>query len=105
MGCFETQIIPKAKRTPRILGFVDELTKKQAQQARAKVLELVNQGRILVTSQIKFGDVCRRFLEVRLPQLGVGAQSRYRSQIRNHIMPASGEMRIVDVADRCAIEA
>jgi len=95
----------KSKRTTRILGFVDEITKKEAMKARAKALELVNQGRILVTSQIKFADVCRRFLEVRLPQLGVGAQSRYRSQINTHIMPAFGEMRIVDVADRCSIEA
>lgn len=93
----------KLKRTPRTLGFADTISKKEAMKLRAQVLEVVNQGRVLVSSQIKFKDICKRFEDVRLPQLDVGTQSRYRSQIKTHILPAWGEFRMCDI-DRAAIE-
>src|SRR5262249_41388760 len=43
-------------------------------------------------------------VDVRIPQLGVAAQSKYQSQISNHILPAFGELRMCDV-DRPAVEA
>ncbi|MCL5744395.1 MAG: site-specific integrase [Acidobacteria bacterium] len=92
------------RREPRILGFVDEISAKQARQRRAEVLEVVNAGRVLVQSQIRFKDIARRFLDVRVPQLGFATQNKYCGQISNHLLPAFGELRMCDI-DRPAVEA
>jgi integrase len=85
------------RREQRILGFVDEISAKEARTRRAEALELVNAGRVLVQSQIRFKDIAKRFLELRVPQLGVATQAQYRCQIDNHIIPAFGEMRMCDI--------
>jgi integrase len=92
------------KREPRILGFIDEVSLKQAKHLRAEVLEIVNAGRSLVQSQIRFKDMARRFLDVRVPQLGFATQNKYKTQIENHLLPAFGAMRMCDI-DRPAVEA
>jgi integrase len=94
----------RLQRQRRILGFVDEMTATKAKQERARLLEIVNAGRVLVQSQIRFKDIARRFLDVRVPQLGFAAQKKYRTQIENHILPAFGELRMCDI-DRPAVEA
>ena len=94
----------KLKRERQNLGFVDEITVKQAKQERAKLLEIVNQGRMLVQSQIRCKDIAKRFLEVRVPQLGFATQNKYRTQIENHILPAFGELRMCDI-DRPTVKA
>jgi hypothetical protein len=92
-----------AKRERRNLGFIDETPVKQARQRRAELLEIVNAGRVLVQSQIRFKDIARRFLDVRVPQLGFATQNKYRTQIENHILPAFGELRMCDI-DRPGLE-
>jgi len=94
----------KLKREARILGFVDEISTKAAKQRRAEVLEIVNAGRVLIQSQIHFKDIAKRFLDVRVPQLGFATQNKYRTQITNHLLPAFGEMRMCDI-DRPSVEA
>jgi integrase len=94
----------KKSRERRILGFADEITKKQAMQLRAELLEVINAGRLLVQSQYKFKEVAKRFLDVRLPQLGVATQAKYRCQIANHLLPAFAELRMCDI-DRPRVEA
>jgi len=64
---------------------------------------VVNAGRVLVQSQIYFRDVAKRFLAIRVPQLGIATQNKYRTQIDNHILPAFGDMRMCDI-DRPAVE-
>jgi len=93
----------RLKRVRKILGFIDEMTVKQAKQQRGELLEVVNAGRIFVQAQIKFKDVARRFLDVRVPQLGFATQKKYRTQIENHILPAFSELRLCDI-DRPAVE-
>lgn len=92
-----------SRREARSLGFVDEISKKEAMKRRAQVLELVNEGRVLVQSQILFKHLVQRFLDIRVPQLGFAAQRKYATQIRNHILPAFGELRLCDI-DRPAVE-
>jgi integrase len=94
----------RLQRQRRNLGFLDEITAKQAKQERARVLEVVNQGRVLVQSQIRFKDIARRFLEVRVPQLGFATQNKYRTQIELHLLPVFGELRMCDI-DRPSVEA
>lgn len=85
------------------LGFVDEMGRKRAMQLRAEVLETINAGRFVVQSQIRFRDLTKGFVEVRLGQLGVATQAQYRSQIDNHLLPAFGEQKLCEI-DRPAIE-
>lgn len=94
----------KTKREARILGFVDEISLKQVKHLRAEVLEVVNACRALVQSQIRFKDMARRFLDVRVPQLGFATQNKYRTQIENRPLPAFGDLRMCDI-DRPAVEA
>lgn len=93
----------KATRPREILGFLDEISQKEALRRRAALLEAVNSGRLLVQAQAKFGDVADRFEKIRIPQLGVSTQSKYRTQIKLHIRPAFGELRLCDI-DRPAVE-
>src|ERR1700679_941836 len=51
----------RRKREQRILGFVDEISVKEARTRRAEALGLVNAGKVLVQSQIRFKDVHKRF--------------------------------------------
>lgn len=90
-------------RPREILGFVDEISQKEALRRRAALLEAVNCGRLLVQSQAKFKDVVKRFEAVRVPQLGFSTRSKYRTQIKLHILPAFGELKLCDI-DRPRVE-
>lgn len=79
-----------------ILGYIDTMTKAQALQARARVLESVNKQKHAETL-MTFTDVAKRFIEVRVPQLGVAVQKRYPSQIENHLIPYFGHMALSDI--------
>jgi integrase len=86
-----------------VLGLVSELSRKDAMAARARTLEIVNQGRVIIQSQVPFKALVERFLTIRVPQLGVATQNKYQAQINNHILPAFGEMRLCEI-DRAAVE-
>jgi len=90
-------------RRKQTLGFLDTITLKQAKALRAEALEAANMGKILADSQVKFKHVAQRFLNVRVPQLGVAAQAKYSGQIARHILPAFGEMKMCEI-DRPAVE-
>lgn len=93
----------KSGRPREILGFIDEIGKKEALRRRAALLEVVNSGRLLVQSQAKFKDIVRRFLDTRVPQLGFSTQKKYRGQTNLHILPAFGEMKMCEI-DSMAVE-
>ena len=93
----------RRKRDVRVLGYLDEISSKEALKRRAVELDAVNAGRIVVQAQIRFGDLARRFVDLRVPQLGVATQAKYRIQIENHILPAFGEMQLFEI-DRVHVE-
>jgi integrase len=93
----------KKVRHEEKLGFVDEITRAQAERLRAKTLEMVNAHRTIAQSQVTFANVARRFLDTRLPQLGVATQKKYRLQIKNHLLPFFGPMRMSEI-DRPIVE-
>ena len=47
------------KREVRVIGFLDETTKKKAMELRGQVLEQVNSGRVLLQAQIRFKDLVK----------------------------------------------
>ena len=106
---FTRPVIDKAtgqrvkRRTAQPLGFVDDTPRRQAMELRAQCLEMVNAGRMLAQSQLRFRDIAQRFLDIRVPQLGIATQNKYRIQINKHILPAFGAMQMHEV-DRSAVE-
>lgn len=100
-------ILPNGARTkrrqPEALGFVDEISKKRAMELRAKVLEQVNSHRMLAQSNMLFRDVAKRFIDAYVPNLGFAVQGRYPSQIKVHLIPAFGDLRMGDI-DRPSVE-
>ncbi len=91
------------QRKAEPLGFLDQINKNKAMELRAKVLEEVNAHRMLAQTNMLFRDVAKRFVDVRVPQLGVAVQQRYPSQIKVHLLPAFGDLKMVDI-DRPAVE-
>lgn len=93
----------KRVRQEHKLGFVDEISVKRAKELRAAVLETINAGRFVAQSQVLFKDATKRYVDVRLPQLGVATQAQYKSQIDNHLLPAFGDQKLSEI-DRPAVE-
>lgn len=85
------------------LGFVDEINIKEARKLRAELLETINAGRFVAQSNVLFKDLVRRFNEIRLKQLGVTTQAQYSCQIKNHLLPAFGKLKLCEI-DRPAVE-
>jgi len=94
----------KRRRVARVLGFLDEITRKEVMTRRSQALELVNAGRVLLQAQVRFRDLVAQYLEARLPQLGAAAQARYRSHIERHILPTFAERKLSEI-EKPAIEA
>lgn len=93
----------KIVRPEHRLGFLDELSKKRAMELRAQLLESINAHRFIVQSQLLFRDLAKRYVDVRLKQLGVATQAQYRSQISNHLLPAFGDLKLSEI-DRPSVE-
>jgi integrase len=87
------------KRIEERLGYCDDITKARAMHLRAQTLEVVNSHRTIAQSEVLFKNLVRRFLDERVPKLGFAAQQRYPLQIKNHLLPAFGEMRLSEVED------
>jgi integrase len=85
------------RRVAEALGFLDQISKKRAMGLRAKLLEEVNAHRMVAQSQMVFRDVATRFIDVRVPQLGVAVQKRYPSQIKVHLIPAFGDLKMGEI--------
>lgn len=94
----------KKRRERQHIGFLDEMTKKQAMKDRAQILEAVNSHRLVLQSQIYFSEIVSRFQESRLPQFGAGTAARYESQIKNHLLPVFGAKKLCDI-DKQMVEA
>jgi integrase len=92
------------KRVAKSLGFVNEITRKEAMQRRTEILQVANAGRILAQSQVRFKEVAEFFLSSRVPQLGSATHAKYQTQLVRHILPAFGELRMCDI-DAPTVEA
>jgi integrase len=83
---------------------MDEISHKQAMKLRAEILEVANDGRMIIQAQQRFRGLVTRFKEDRLPQLGAGTAAKYTSQIDCHVLPAFGDKKLCDI-DRQMVEA
>ena len=91
------------RRKKRIqLGFLDEMTKRQAKAAKEQLMATINNNKFLVQAQISFKTVLDRYVEVRLPQIP-STRDSYQNKIDKHIRPAFEALRMCDI-DKPAVE-
>ncbi len=83
---------------PYYLGFCDEMGKREAERQRDAILaEYINRPDVLVQSQIRFGEVIKAFRELHIPTVRPISQVNYESNLRAHVEPAFGQMRLCDI--------
>lgn len=85
------------------LGYVSQMTMRQAQQRKQEIMATINQGQFVLQSQIRFRDLAERYQKSRLPVLGAATQRKYETHLANHILPAFGPARLCDI-DRQSVE-
>lgn len=87
------------KRESSILGYVADLTRKQAQKLAAEELLPLNQGKLTPMATVTFGEFVERFFVPNaLPSLKQSTRKRYRSTINFHLKPAFGQKRLCDIS-------
>jgi integrase len=85
------------KRQNIQLGFCDEMTMRKAKARKEQIMATVNAGRFIIQSQIPFGDLVQRFLDLHVPTLGPATQDDYRNKIKKHILPTFENCRLCDI--------
>lgn len=87
------------KRESMILGYVSDLSKKQAQKLAAEHLQPLNQGRLTPLATITFDEfITRSFVPLALPNLKQSTRKRYMGTLSYHLQPAFGSKRLCDIS-------
>ena len=82
---------------PVYLGFVKDISKREAEKARDEYCKTLNRTPVTIQSQIRFGDYLDNYEAVQLPTFAESSQQGYQSRIRHHIRPAFGDRRLCDL--------
>ncbi len=86
------------QRQSVVLGFVSEMTQRQARKLAENHLSPLNQGRLLPQSMLRFEDfVGRYFVPLFFPTLKASTQQRYRRTLNTHLIPAFGEYQLREI--------
>ena len=86
------------RRESTILGYVSELTRRQAHKLAAEHLRPLNMGKVTPLSNLKLGEfVERHFIPNFLPTLKLSTRRRYRGTLNVHLLPAFGNTRLCDI--------
>jgi integrase len=86
------------RRESTILGYVSELTRRQAQKLAGEHLRPLNLGKVTPLSNLKFREfVERHFIPNLLPTLKLSTRGRYRGTLKVHLLPAFGDKRLCDI--------
>lgn len=86
------------KRESKILGYVSEMTRRQALKAAEESLQPVNSGKQLPHSTLLFEEFVERFfIPIYFPVLKNSTAKRYRITLVKHLLPAFGKFRLCDI--------
>ena len=90
---------PKMARREKwlTLGLCREMTKRQAERERDKVMREVNGQVYTIQAQIPFADFVAHYLKQYLPELAVPTQRTYEQWIRKYIVPFFGEKKLCEI--------
>lgn len=87
------------KRESMILGYVAEVSRKQAQKLAAEHLRPLNQGKLTPMATVIFADFIEKyFVPNALPTLKQSTRKRYQSTLNFHLKPAFGHKRLCDIS-------
>ena len=79
-------------------GYVDEVTKRQAERERARLLAEVNNQALRAPSKIHFGDFVKEIWRPKhYPNLGEGTRRKYEVHLGRHILPALRDYELEDL--------
>ena len=81
----------------RALGLCSEITKRQAEREKDKIMREVNQQVYTVQSQVPFLRVLQAFSENHIPTLAPPSQATYKQHIHAYIEPAFKGLRLCEV--------
>jgi hypothetical protein len=85
------------KEKRHILGYCDEITKREAERVRDRVIAGVNDQVFTLKDQILFGDFVKIYENRHLPALALGPREKYRSLLKNHILPEFESLSLCDI--------
>lgn len=86
------------RRESAILGYVAEMTLRQARKSAEERLRPINEGKAVPHSTLKLqAFVDQFFIALVFPTLKISTQKRYRSTLNVHLLPAFGERRLRDI--------
>lgn len=90
---------PKMARREKwlTLGLCKEMTKRQAERERDKVMREVNGQVYAIQAQIPFADFVAHYLKQYLPELAVPTQRTYEQWIRKYIVPFFGAKKLCEI--------
>jgi len=93
------------KRESIILKFVSEMNKRQAMKVADEHLRPLNLGKLTPFATILFqAFIEKHFIPNAFPTLKTSTRRRYQSTIKNHLLPAFGNLRLCDL-QRVEIQA
>jgi hypothetical protein len=91
----ESGIVRKQKRIP--LGYLDEMTIKQAKVAKEEFMATVNAGKYLLQGQIPFARVVELYRQGVLPTLAPATVAKYNGHLDRRILPAFANLRLFEI--------
>lgn len=89
------RIVRKKKRIP--IAPVAEIGKREAQSRANKILETINRADYVVKQQLRLNDFLPLYRQSHMGKLGVAAQEKYESLLKNHIVPAFGDSMLCEI--------
>src|ERR1041385_3515511 len=81
----------------RELGLCSEMTKRQAEREKDKVLREINSQVFTVQSQMTWTDFEKLFDENHVAKKATPTQNNYRQQMRTHVAPLWGKLRLCEI--------
>lgn len=88
-------IVRKKKRIP--IGTCDLLGKRDAQTRANKIMETINQTDYVVKQQLRLNDFLPLYRKSHMERLGVAAQDKYESLLKNWIVPVFGDSMLCEI--------
>jgi integrase len=80
-----------------MLGYCDEIGKREAERERDKLMEHVNGQVFHLRDQTPFREFAALYQRDFMPNLGGGTQQKYTSLIQTHLLPAFGQGALRDI--------
>jgi len=86
------------RRQSKVLGFVSDMNKRQAMKIADELLRPLNLGKVTPFATILFREfIEKHFVPNAFPTLKTSTRKRYHYTIKNHLLPAFGDLRLCDL--------